>query len=210
MPLWLFIFLAALAVISALGVILQRNPVHSLLALVMTLWWSAIIFIGLGAATVGFLQIIVYVGAIMVLFLFVIWLLNLQSEPVDGGHLALKLLGALASAAADRGIAGVRASSTGSAGAEPAGADRLWFDWLARKQSVLRLSDRFRSDLDSAAGGSGGRGRPGPPPLKRQSRGDDRARSSPGGRLVVPASYFMGLSAVLFASAWPECSCAAT
>ena len=38
-------------------------------------------FIGLGAVTVGFLQIIVYVGAIMVLFLFVIWLLNLQAEP---------------------------------------------------------------------------------------------------------------------------------
>src|SRR5215470_6149629 len=98
MPLWLFIFLAALSVISSLGVILQRHPVHSLLALVLTLIVIAILFIGLGATTVGFLQIIVYAGAIMVLFLFVIWLLNLQSQPLDTGRLTLKFVGALASA----------------------------------------------------------------------------------------------------------------
>jgi NADH-quinone oxidoreductase subunit J len=99
MPLWLFIFLAALSVISSLGVILQRHPVHSLLALVLTLVVVALLFIGLGAITVGFLQIIVYAGAIMVLFLFVIWLLNLQSQPVDSRRLALKFLGSLGSAA---------------------------------------------------------------------------------------------------------------
>jgi len=58
-----------------------------------------VLFIGLGAVTVGFLQIIVYVGAIMVLFLFVIWLLNLQAMPANSGHLALKLLGAIGAAA---------------------------------------------------------------------------------------------------------------
>jgi len=99
MPLWLFIFLAALSVISALGVVLQRNPVHSLLALVVTLLAIAVLFIGLGAVTVGFLQAIVYVGAIMVLFLFVIWLLNIQAMPVEAGHLALKFFGALGAAA---------------------------------------------------------------------------------------------------------------
>ena len=62
MPLWLFIFLAALSIIAALGVILQRHPIHSLLALVMTLVVVAILFIGLGATTVGFLQVIVYAG----------------------------------------------------------------------------------------------------------------------------------------------------
>ena len=55
-----------------------------------------VLFIALDAVTVGFLQIIVYVGAIMVLFLFVIWLLNLQSEPVPVGHLGLKLFAAVA------------------------------------------------------------------------------------------------------------------
>ncbi|HTY53710.1 MAG TPA: NADH-quinone oxidoreductase subunit J [Candidatus Binataceae bacterium] len=99
MPLWLFIFLGALSVISALGVVIQRNPVHSLLALIVTLMTIGVLFIGLGAVTVGFLQVIVYVGAILVLFLFVIWLLNLQSTPMDSGHLALKLLGALGAAA---------------------------------------------------------------------------------------------------------------
>ncbi len=98
MPLWFFVFLGALAVASSLGVIVQRNPVHCLLSLVLTLIVIAVLFIGLGAVTVGFLQAIVYGGAIMVLFLFVIWLLNLQAEPVPVGHLALKLLGAVASA----------------------------------------------------------------------------------------------------------------
>ncbi len=99
MPLPLFLFLAALSVISAAGVILQRHPVHSLLALVLTLVVIGILFIGLNATTVGFLQMIVYAGAIMVLFLFVIWLLNLQSQPIEGGRLALKFVGALGSAA---------------------------------------------------------------------------------------------------------------
>lgn len=99
MPLGLFVFLAALALISALGVIAQRNPIHCLLSLVATLLVIAVLFIGLGAVTVGFLQAIVYAGAIMVLFLFVIWLLNLQVEQAEGGRLALKALATLFSAA---------------------------------------------------------------------------------------------------------------
>jgi NADH-quinone oxidoreductase subunit J len=96
MPLGVFIFLAALAVISALGTVLQRNPVHCLLALVGTLMAIAVIFIGLDAVAVGFLQVIVYAGAIMVLFLFVIWLLNLQAEVRTApGYLALKVVAAL-------------------------------------------------------------------------------------------------------------------
>ena len=98
MPPFLYIFLGALAIVSALGVILQRNPIHSLLALIGTLMIVAILFIGEDAVVVGFLQIIVYAGAIMVLFLFVIWLLNLQVETGPTGHLALKLFGSLASA----------------------------------------------------------------------------------------------------------------
>lgn len=99
MPLGLFAFLAALAVIASLGVILQRNPVHCLLALALTLIDLGALYIGLGAETVGLLQIIIYVGAIMVLFLFVIWLLNLQTEPTIGGGLGLKLLAAVGAAA---------------------------------------------------------------------------------------------------------------
>jgi NADH-quinone oxidoreductase subunit J len=98
MPIWLFGFLATLAVIGALGAILQRNPVHCLLALALTLTDIGALFMGLGAETVGFLQIIIYVGAIMILFLFVIWMLNLQIDPSYGGALALKFSGALGAA----------------------------------------------------------------------------------------------------------------
>jgi NADH-quinone oxidoreductase subunit J len=99
MPVWLFTFLAMVAIIGAFGVILQRNPVHCLLALALTLLDIGVLFIGLNAETVGFLQIIIYVGAIMVLFLFVIWLLNMQSGADAGGHLALKFFGSIAAAA---------------------------------------------------------------------------------------------------------------
>src|SRR5277367_6202934 len=99
MPVWLFIFLAALAVISGLGVILQRNAVHCVLALALVLIDMGVLFMGLGAETVGFLQIIVYVGAIMVLFLFVIWLLNIQAEQAPEGHLGIKFFGGIGAAA---------------------------------------------------------------------------------------------------------------
>src|SRR5271166_271123 len=99
MPLWLFAFLAALAIVSALGVILQRNPIHSLLSLVMTLFVIGVLFIGEGAITVGFLQVIVYAGAIMVLFLFVIWLLNLQLQNLEPGRIGLKFFAGIGAAA---------------------------------------------------------------------------------------------------------------
>jgi NADH-quinone oxidoreductase subunit J len=99
MSIAVFVFLATVAIISALGVIAQKNPVHCLLALIVTLMSIGALFITLNAVTVGFLQIIVYVGAIMVLFLFVIWLLNLQAQPLPVGHLALKLVATVLAAA---------------------------------------------------------------------------------------------------------------
>jgi len=99
MPPILFWFLAALSIVAALGVVVQRNPVHSLLALVLTLISIAVLFIGQDAVVVGFLQVIVYAGAIMVLFLFVIWLLNLRVETGSTGRLAIKFLGAIGVAA---------------------------------------------------------------------------------------------------------------
>lgn len=76
----LFLVLAALTVASALTVIIHRNPIYSALGLVSTLFLLAVLFIGLDAQMVAVLQIIVYAGAIVVLFLFVIMLLNLQVE----------------------------------------------------------------------------------------------------------------------------------
>jgi len=76
----LFLVLAALTIGSALVVVLHRSPVYSALGLVATLALVAMLFLGLDALVVGFLQVIVYAGAIVVLFLFVIMLLNLQVE----------------------------------------------------------------------------------------------------------------------------------
>ena len=76
----LFLVVATLTVLSALVVVLHRSPVYSALGLVGTLGLIATLFLGLDAHMLGFLQIIVYAGAIVVLFLFVIMLLNLQVE----------------------------------------------------------------------------------------------------------------------------------
>jgi NADH-quinone oxidoreductase subunit J len=74
---WIF---ASVAVGGALGMILGRNPVASLLSLVLTFFSLAAIYILLGAHFIGAVQVIVYAGAIMVLFLFVIMLLNLGHD----------------------------------------------------------------------------------------------------------------------------------
>jgi NADH-quinone oxidoreductase subunit J len=76
----LFLLVAALAVLGALVVVVHKNPVYCALGLVGTLGAIAVFFLALDAEMVGVLQIIVYAGAIVVLFLFVINLLNLQVE----------------------------------------------------------------------------------------------------------------------------------
>ena len=76
-----FFVVAALAVLASLGVILHPHPVYSALSLVLALFQIAVLFVLLDAQMVAFLQVIVYAGAIMVLFLFVIMLLNLEREP---------------------------------------------------------------------------------------------------------------------------------
>jgi NADH-quinone oxidoreductase subunit J len=71
-----FFLLATFLVGFSLLVILARNPVHSALALVAALFIIAVLFLTLDAPLVAALQILVYAGAIMVLFLFVVMLLN--------------------------------------------------------------------------------------------------------------------------------------
>jgi NADH-quinone oxidoreductase subunit J len=73
-----FYFLSALAVISGLLVITRRNAVHSALALIVTLLSVAGLYLMLYAPFVAGVQIIVYAGGIMVLFLFVIMLVNIE------------------------------------------------------------------------------------------------------------------------------------
>ncbi len=76
----LFLLLALLTLTAALTVVLHPKPVHSACALVVTLFVLSVFFVALDAQLIGVLQIVVYAGAIVVLLLFVIMLLNLQME----------------------------------------------------------------------------------------------------------------------------------
>lgn len=78
---FLFFLLAVVAVIGAFGMIVSRNPVSSALWLVLNLFCIAGLYVTLNAEFIGMIQILVYAGAIMVLFLFVIMLLNLGALP---------------------------------------------------------------------------------------------------------------------------------
>jgi len=74
---FLFYLAAGIAVISTLMVILELNPVHALLYLIVSLLSVALIFFLLGAPFAAALEVIIYAGAIMVLFVFVVMMLNL-------------------------------------------------------------------------------------------------------------------------------------
>lgn len=104
----LFYFLSVLALGSALMVVISRNPVHSVLWLIVTFFAISGHYIMMNAQFLGIVNLIVYAGAIMVLFLFVIMLMNLNAETepkknkwlrmagiVAGGSLLLVLVAAL-------------------------------------------------------------------------------------------------------------------
>ena len=128
-PLFIFFLLAALAVLGAVSLILQRHPIHSALSLIVVMVAIAGLYLLMGAEFVAAVQIIVYGGAIMVLFIFVIMLLNAgEEERTDFSKLAkfgglplgLALTGLLAAAMVRHGSAipnpetpGVLASTRG-------------------------------------------------------------------------------------------------
>jgi len=82
---FLFYIFAALALVGGIGVVVNRNPVSSAFAMVVSFLGLAALFIQLDAYLVGILQILVYAGAIMVLFVFIIMLLDVKEE--EGKHL---------------------------------------------------------------------------------------------------------------------------
>jgi NADH-quinone oxidoreductase subunit J len=71
---------ATIVVLGAIGVVISRNPVHAALMLVMTLFGVAVLFVEQGANFLAAVQVIVYAGAIVVLFLFVIMFLGVDRE----------------------------------------------------------------------------------------------------------------------------------
>jgi len=94
-----FFFFAAVAVIFALVVILHRNPVVGALSLVASFFALAVMYVLLDAPFIAALQVIVYAGAIMVLFLFVIMLLNLQHQREEPTRPIQQFLGYFGSSA---------------------------------------------------------------------------------------------------------------
>jgi NADH-quinone oxidoreductase subunit J len=92
----LFWFLSVVALFSALMVITSRNPVHSVLWLIATFFAISGHYILLNAQFLAIVNIIVYAGAIMVLFLFVIMFINFNKETEPRKNRWLKMIGAIA------------------------------------------------------------------------------------------------------------------
>ena len=85
----LFYIMAVVAIVAAVSVVLQRTPVYSALSLILVLASLAVIYLLLGAPFIAMIQVIVYAGAIMVLFVLVIMLLNVgHEEPSRGSRFA--------------------------------------------------------------------------------------------------------------------------
>jgi NADH-quinone oxidoreductase subunit J len=94
-----FYFLAAVTVISGLLVITRRNPVHSALALILALLGQAGLYLMLYAPFVAGVQIILYAGGIMVLFLFVIMLVSIEKSLKEEQFNKMWVVGVLAAVA---------------------------------------------------------------------------------------------------------------
>src|SRR5215468_9919800 len=112
-----FYALAAVAIVSAFLVIAARNPVHSVLFLILTFFSSAGLFVLMGAEFLAMLLIVVYVGAVAVLFLFVVMMLDVDFVELKQGFLNYAPLGFIVGIAllAEFGVVGV--ASTAARGA---------------------------------------------------------------------------------------------
>ncbi|MDP1676127.1 MAG: NADH-quinone oxidoreductase subunit J [Bacteroidota bacterium] len=86
-----FYFLAIVTVVSAVMMLLQRNPVNSALYLILNFFCLGGLYLTLNAQFIAMVHIMVYAGAIMVLFLFVIMLLNLGDDKSLRQHLGLRM-----------------------------------------------------------------------------------------------------------------------
>ena len=106
---WLF---AAFLVIAALGVIISRNPVHAALSLVVCFVSSAAIWLLIEAEFLAVVLVLVYVGAVMVLFLFVVMMLDINVESLRSGFTRYAWLGWITAAVVIVEIIGVVTAKT--------------------------------------------------------------------------------------------------
>ena len=118
-----FYAFAAVTVVAALGVITLRNTVHAVLSLVLTFFSTACIWLLAEAEFLAIALIVVYVGAVMVLFLFVVMMLDIKQEHVREGfikYLPVGIIVALVMLGEMLALIGVRAMHETVMGADPA------------------------------------------------------------------------------------------
>src|SRR5438105_13994040 len=89
----LFLIFAIIAIVSAVNVVVQTHPISSAISLIGVMGSLAVLYLLLGAEFIAMAQLIVYAGAVMVLFIFVIMLLNAGSEERRGRSWTAQLLG---------------------------------------------------------------------------------------------------------------------
>lgn len=89
----LFFFVALVAISSAVYFVFARNPLYSILSLILTMFSIAGLYILLNAQFLGIVQIIVYAGAIMVLFLYILMMLNLNKADESKKQNLMKFVG---------------------------------------------------------------------------------------------------------------------
>jgi len=141
-----FIAFAVVAVGAALAVVSVKNTVHAVLALVLTFFSTACLWILAQAEFLGLALVVVYVGAVMVLFLFVVMMLDIDLEPLREGfarYLPVGIVAALIMLIEMLGIIGVRTFNV-QAGPDPAGVSNV--EWLGQA-----LFTRFLLPFEIAA-----------------------------------------------------------
>ncbi len=147
-PLLAFYAFAAVAVIAAVGVIGLRHPVQAALSLVLTFFSVACTWLLADAEFLGIALVLVYVGAVMVLFLFVVMMLDVDIAPLREGYVRFLPVGLLVAAvmlAEMLALLGIKARMGNAFGATlPAGEPNTV--WLARA-----LFDRFLLPFEVAA-----------------------------------------------------------
>lgn len=102
----LFFFVSAIALLSAGYFVLAKNPIYSILSLIVTFFSIAGLYILMNAQFLGIVQIIVYAGAIMVLFLYILMMLNLNKEDESRKKKVNKFIGVFAAGILFIGILG--------------------------------------------------------------------------------------------------------
>ncbi|MDL1914190.1 MAG: NADH-quinone oxidoreductase subunit J [Bergeyella sp.] len=92
----IFYFISGITVLSALFFVFSRNPLYAILSLIVTFFSIAGLYVLLNAQFLAIVQVIVYAGAIMVLFLYILMMLNLNKENESKKHVFYQCLGVLA------------------------------------------------------------------------------------------------------------------